>query len=119
MEINNDTWRAFHPKEKKPFAGSFTTEAKQVDVNSTVGGDDTAHWSNFIDAIRSGEIKSLNCDIHEGHYSSSLPHLANISYRLERELKFMGDYERFADNEDADALLTRVYRHPYVVPDEV
>ena len=31
----------------------------------------------------------------------------------------IGDYEKFANDPEADALLTRVYRKPYVVPDEV
>ena len=61
----------------------------------------------------------LHCDINEGFYSSALPHLANISYRMGRELKFMGDYEKFANDPEADALLTRRYRKPFVVPDEV
>jgi hypothetical protein len=51
-----------------------------------------------------------------------LPLLANISYRLDRGLKFMGgnmDREKFANDPEADELLTRVYRPPYVVPNEV
>jgi hypothetical protein len=31
----------------------------------------------------------------------------------------MGEYERFADDQEADSFLTRVYRKPYVVPDNV
>jgi hypothetical protein len=31
----------------------------------------------------------------------------------------MGDYEKFANDPEADALLTRVYRKPYIVPEEV
>lgn len=62
---------------------------------------------------------TLKCDIAEGFYSSALPHLANISYRLGRELKFMGDYEKFADDPEADAFLTREYRKPYIVPENV
>ena len=61
----------------------------------------------------------LNCDINEGFYSSALPHLGNISYRLGRELKFMGDYEKFANDPEADTMLTRNYRKPYVVPEDV
>jgi len=53
------------------------------------------------------------------HLSSSLPLLANISYRLGRELKFMGDYEKFANDPEADTMLTRNYRQPYVVPEQV
>jgi len=40
-------------------------------------------------------------------------------YRVGHSLKFMGDYEKFASDPEADALLTRVYRKPYVVPDVV
>jgi len=61
----------------------------------------------------------LNCDIIEGHYSSALPHLANISYRLGRGLKFTGGNEKFANDPEADTMLTRVYRPPYVVPHDV
>ena len=58
-------------------------------------------------------------DILEGHRSTSLPHLANISYRLDRSLKFVGAQEKFANDPAADAMLTRVYRKPYVVPETV
>jgi predicted dehydrogenase len=119
VEINDETWKAYRKRETVPFTGSKDPESKKVDVTSTVGDDSFEHWANFIDAIRSGKDESLNCDIIEGHYSSSLPHLANISYRLGRELEFMGDYERFANNTEADTMLTRIYRKPYVVPEEV
>jgi predicted dehydrogenase len=119
LEINNDTWKAFRKRETAPFAGTKESGGKLVDVTSTVGGDSTSHWGNFIDAIRSEKTDTLNCDIIEGHYSSALPHLANISYRLGRGLKFMGDYEKFANDPEADTMLSRNYRKPYVVPEEV
>ena len=107
-------WKAFRSKEKEPFAGSKDeTESKKQQDNIAV------HFTNFLDSIRSGKDETLNCDIVEGHFSSALPHLANISYRLGRGLKFMGDYEKFANDPEADALLTRVYRKPYIVPQEV
>ena len=55
-------------------------------------------------------------DILEGHLSTSLPHLANISYRVGRSLRFDGVNEKFVNDRDADALLTRAYRAPYIVP---
>ncbi|NQT03109.1 MAG: gfo/Idh/MocA family oxidoreductase, partial [Planctomycetes bacterium] len=67
----------------------------------------------------SGKDEDLHSDINEGFYSTTLPHLANISYRLGRMLKFVGDDERFASDPQADTMLTRVYRIPYVVPDKV
>ncbi len=121
LELNGTTWKAFRKREEKPFAGSKTTEIqKTVDPRTPPGG--TEHYVNFIDAIRSGKNEDLHCDINEGFFSSTLPILANISYRLNRELKFMGgamDMEKFANDPEADAMLTRVYRPPYVVPNEV
>ena len=118
LEIKDESarpWKAFRRREKEPFAGS------KADTDSNKKEQDIIadHFSNFLDAIRSGKNETLNCDIVEGFYSSALPHLANISYRLGRELKFRGDYEKFANDSEADTLLTRVYRKPYIVPEEV
>lgn len=75
------------------------------------------HYQNFVDAIRAGDPKQANCDAWEGHLSSALPHLANISYRVGRALVFDGQKERFAGDPEADRLLTREYRAPFVVPE--
>jgi hypothetical protein len=40
------------------------------------------HYDNFIKAVRSRKSADLNADILEGHLSSALCHLGNISYRL-------------------------------------
>ena len=119
LEIKGGTWKAFRKREKEPFTGSKTGEEKQIDPTFRVAPGGTEHYANFIDAIRSGNSSDLHCDIREGFYSSALPHLANISYRLGRELKFMGDYEKFTNDPEADTMLKRRYRKPYVVPDEV
>lgn len=111
-------WQAFRNREKKPFAGSKVVTSEQLQA-TLQGPDSTDHFSNFITAIRAGKDEILNCDINEGFYSSALPHLANISYRLGRELKFMGDYEKFANDPEADTMLTRNYRKPYIVSNEV
>ena len=55
------------------------------------------HRQNFVDAVRAHDITRLNADILEGHLSSSLCHLANISYRLGRELRFDQHSERFVE----------------------
>lgn len=118
LELDGDTWKAFRKREKEPFAGSKTSGGKTTnDPLAPPGG--TEHYANFIDAIRSGKNETLHCDINVGFHSSALPLLANISYRLGRELKFMGDYEKFANDPEADTMLKRAYRKPYVVPDEV
>ena len=74
------------------------------------------HYQNFIDAIRANDAKKLTCDILEGHLSSSLPHMANISYRVGHGLTFDGKSERFVNDKKADALLTREYRKGFEIP---
>jgi predicted dehydrogenase len=119
LELDGDTWKAFRKREKDPFAGSAITEKKPAETAYLAAPGGADHYANFIDAIRAGNSDLLHADIIEGQLSSSLPILANISYRLGRELKFMGEYEKFANDPEADKMLTRVYRKPYVVPDEV
>jgi predicted dehydrogenase len=112
-------WKAFRKREKTPFAGSAEGREKDEDPTFMKAPGGSEHWANFIDAIRAQDNKVLNCDVEEGHFSCVLPHLGNISYRLGRELKFDGKTERFVKDKEADALLTREYRKPYVVPDKV
>jgi len=45
--------------------------------------------------------------------------LANSTYRLGRTLQFDAQAERFVGDPDADQLLSRPYRSPFVVPDQV
>jgi predicted dehydrogenase len=121
------------------------------------------HYGNFLDAVRSRKHTDLNADILDGHLSSALCHLGNISYRLgtlqpfsaktqafgeDKEayetfgrfenhladngirmeetsyylgprLRFNPRAENFGGNAQANALLTRAYRAPFVVPERV
>jgi len=64
-------------------------------------------------------METLHCDIETGFYSTALPLMANISYRLGRQLKFVGDKEQFDNDQEADAMLTREYRKPYIISNQV
>jgi predicted dehydrogenase len=121
------------------------------------------HFENFLRAVRSRRISDLTADIEEGHLSSALCHMGNVSYRLgdlvsASELKerlssvrlsgkgqraleqtlrhavnkdvgagglkfcvgpfvaFDPETETFLDSEQANELLSRDYRKPFVVP---
>ncbi len=124
---------------------------------------DGNHYGNFLDAVRSRKQSELHADIQEGHLSSALCHLGNISYRLGKSVPFQektkafGDNkeayetfarfeshlsdnginlqqaeyhlgpnlmidahaERFHDSPEANAMLTREYRAPFIVPEKV
>jgi hypothetical protein len=55
----------------------------------------------------------------DAHYSAALAHLANISYRLGRSLNFDPRTGQFVGDDEADKMLRREYRAPFVVPDKV
>ena len=76
------------------------------------------HIDNFIQCIHSGKLP--NGDIEEGHLSAALCHLGNISYLVgNRALRFDAATERFPGDTQANKLLKRTYRKPWVIPDEV
>ena len=70
-------------------------------------------------ALRANDPKMLTCDIEVGYKSTCLPHLGNIAYLTGRQLIFDGKKEKFVNDREADKLLTRKYRKPYIVPNKV
>ena len=108
-------WQSYMgPKNEK---GPGSENPPEGAAGAAAEGDtEYPHYQNFVDAIRAGDPKILTCDVLEGHYSSTLPHLANISYRVGRELVFDPKAETFVDDKKADKLLTREYRKGFEVP---
>lgn len=136
----------------------------QGNLVKTFVGENQNHFENFIKAVRNRDRSLLTADIEEAHFSSSLCHIGNISYRLgstietsqlldnlamqnlpqpcikttedmlshltEHSVDFSatplmlgkrlildGNTERFIDPA-ANALLSRRYRQPFVLPIE-
>ncbi len=119
MQIDSGgNWQTFFGRKNEPGPSSESTD-DEYDPMNLAGSGDFAHFNTFIAALRSGKRDDLTCDIEIGHLSSALPHLANVSYRLGRELKFDGKSEKFVGDAEADRMLTRDYRKPYVVPEKV
>ncbi|MGP8247720.1 MAG: hypothetical protein ACLQVN_24815 [Bryobacteraceae bacterium] len=74
---------------------------------------------NFIDAVRSRNRESLHAEIEEGAASTVLVHLANISYRVGRTIRFDPATQEIVGGPEASRLGTRDYRKPFVVPEKV
>jgi predicted dehydrogenase len=77
------------------------------------------HWENFISAVRSRKRGDLNAEIEEGALSCNLMHLANISYRVGRTLHWDAKTMTCIGDAEANKMLTRAYRAPFVVPKNV
>jgi len=71
------------------------------------GADDESIFQNFINVMRTRNRKDLVCELKEGVISAQLCHLANISYRLGRSLRFDPNKKQFVDDPEANALMTR------------
>lgn len=95
---------------------SYLGRKREPGPSARIGGN---HYRNFLDAVRARDHSILHCDIEEGHKSAVLCHLANISYRLGRSLEFDPQTERFVGDDEANAMLSRQYRAPFVVPEKV
>jgi len=86
---------------------AFDSSGNKVkDFNA--GGD---HFGNFLKAVRSRKVEDLNADILEGHLSSALCHLGNISYRLGSQTSLQDAEKRLAGNDEAVATFQRFSRH--------
>jgi predicted dehydrogenase len=118
VDGEGQTWQSYFGRKDEKGPGIAET-TRQADPSAVPARVQYPHFQNFVDAIRAGVRATLNCDIEEGHLSSSLPHLANIAYRVGRELTFDRARETFVNDREADALLSRTYRPPFVVPEKV
>ena len=91
-----------------PKAGGEGQPLEKIEVPRGPGKD---HFGNFIAAVRSRKPSDLNAEILEGHLSSSLCHLANISYRLGELVPFNPRTKAFGDDRDAYETLERMELH--------
>lgn len=104
MAKDVNEWRTFMGEKREP-----------GETGSGLGN----HYENFVNAIRSPDPASFNAGIEDGFHSCAVIHLGNIAYRLGRTLTFDPATLTFPGDAEANALLTREYRAPYVVPERV
>ena len=69
--------------------------------------------------MRSRKHADLNGPIEEGAISTTLVHLANISYRLGRTLHFDAASYSCTGDAEANHMFRRNYRKGFAVPDKV
>ncbi|MFP4366046.1 MAG: hypothetical protein ACLFQA_03030 [Bacteroidales bacterium] len=82
------------------------------------GSEGGNHYANFIDAVRARDISLQHGPVESAHLSSALAHLGIIAYQTGRVLTFNPYTEKFVNDPEADGLLTRNYREPFVVREQ-
>lgn len=108
MVMGNGYWKTYMGRKREPGPSG-----------KSEGYANMSHYQNYIDAIRANDPSILRAPIKEGHESCILIHSANTSYRLGRSLDFDPATERYIDDQEANNMLKRDYRKPFVIPDEV
>lgn len=72
-----------------------------------------AHWANFLHCVR--EQAEPISDVHSHMKGLNLCHLAGISARLGRDLKWDAENEQIVGDEQADSMISRPYREGYEI----
>jgi hypothetical protein len=80
-------------------------------ITQFIGEGGTNHAANFIAAVKSRRQADLAGQIEELHVSSSLSHLANISYQLGEQKSNGAITEAVASNEHAREAFGRMVEH--------
>jgi predicted dehydrogenase len=110
LEVDGGGYRIYTGEDRK-----LVKEGKAARGQSETG----RHMQNFLDAVKSRDHTKLNAEIEIGVAAADFCHLANIAYRVNRKLNWDVAAGRFINDTEANKLLTRDYRKPYVVPDRV
>ncbi len=83
----------------------------RVETTKPGGG---SHEGNFLECVKNR--RRPNSDVEIGRLSTMLCHLGNISYKLGRDVRFDSRNENFGDDQEANRLMAKEYRAPYVLP---
>ena len=115
--FGTDGWMAVDGAGFQVYKGE--SNEKTMDEKNAGSKDTVPHMENFIAACKSRNYKDLHADVEIGVASANLVHMANISYRLGRTLKFDEAKMMFPGDAEANKMMTREYRKPYIVPEKV
>lgn len=90
-------------QENKPRLKPFYNSVKQ--------NLEVAHPRNFVDCVKSRQTP--NADVEEGHRSTSLSLLANISLATGKRLEWDAQQEQITNDKEANGMLHYEYRAPW------
>jgi predicted dehydrogenase len=95
--IDPDAVKIYHPSE----------------IEGLSDGGKGGEHRNFYDCVKSR--RPTYAPAETGHRTISIAHIGNIAMMLNRKLNWDPDAERFIDDAEADAMLTRAQREPWTI----
>ena len=104
-----DGW-TFYPTD-----GKAQTQHENSQLQEPDGHNLKLLWADFITSIESGKKSVANIEI--AHRASVLPLLGMISWRTGRSIEWDAAKEQIIGDPEANKLLSRPYRGPWVYPE--
>ena len=99
--------------------GRFETYPADL-INEVIGPNEiqlyksTDHYQNFLDCVRTRAATITPAEV--AHRSASVGHLSVIAIELGRKIRWEPATETTIDDPEAERLLSRSYRKPWVLP---
>jgi hypothetical protein len=93
------------------YNGGIAYDTSGKEVKKFSGGEESQHYENFVQAVRKRDHTLLNADILDGHLSSALCHLGNISYRLGAPITSAELQKSLGDDQENQSTLDRFLHH--------
>ena len=91
----------------------FNNSDVRLHASPWSGDSYTAHTADFFRSIRSR--RDPVSPVEEGHAATTLGNVTDIALRLGRKLKWLPSENRFAGDEQANQLLSRTERSPWMM----
>jgi predicted dehydrogenase len=93
------------------YEGGVLYDNDGKEVSKQFSGSEQLHFDNFVQAVQTRDNSVLHGDILEGHLSSALCHVGNISYRLGEKQSAADVLSTFAADEIATDAVERMLAH--------
>lgn len=108
LVLNRNGWEVL---EEAKNAGKVT-----VPFQKSMDNGLDKHWVNFVDVVKSGNLKDLKCPIQAGADIASLAQMGNIAYRTKQKLFWDTGKQAFTDEAINKRYLTSEYHNGYQLP---
>ena len=92
-------------------AGGWFFDNNGKKIKQFVGDGGGNHHANFIEAVRNRKSEILNAPIRQGHISSAVCHLGNLSFRLGADANRKEILEKIGDCKLAGETFERIEKH--------
>jgi predicted dehydrogenase len=103
-----DGWTFYPADNKKPIVH------EEAVLQEPDGHSIRLLWADFMESIETG--RKPTCDIEIGHQATTATLLGMASWKLGRSVTWDGEREVFPGDAEANRLLRREYRAPWVYP---